>query len=218
MKLTKKCKTSGVTVTELNEGFTYVSSKNMTFTLDDDKQRTFGVLFETVDMYDATGDAEFKNYPFVVSASLMVNKLHPSFFEGEGKPDAIGLMLDCNGYMGGVCVDHVLTHEISCATEAESEPDASNFEKLANQFKVNEACVKTNKHDFGTIAAQYGRGTEFSYLQFKTEAAARKYVSLLTERVPALSMLIGFILDRPLNMVGDSGWKTFETQVKGRRS
>ena len=77
--------------------------------------------------------------------------------------------------------------------------------------------IVTKKSDFGTVAAQYGQGYEFKYLQFKTEDACEKYVNFLVEnRADCLmGMMIGFILDAPINMVGDSGWSVIEKQLKG---
>lgn len=218
MKLINKSKSQGLEIQEINENMCVVSSPAMTFSLDDEKLRQFGVVFETCNMYDATGESEFKQYPFVVSASIVAMKPHKSFDENDsGKTDSLSLIEQALGYMGGVCVDHVLTHAIKNSSESGSpdDMDESNFDLIAAQFSVKEASLITETHEFGTIAAQMGKGAEFSHLRFKDENAATKYIKLLTERVPALSMLIGFILDRPLNMVGDDGWKTMNQMVKG---
>lgn len=199
-----KSKKSNLTVTEISDTYTYVSSKNFTFQLGDEKSRTFGILFEITDMLDATGDGLFEQYPFVVSAQLMVNKPNKSFYEGDGKHSPSELMIDTVSYMGGVPIDHVLANDVN-----------GGLKDLVKNFTLDEACLITSKNDYGTIAAQKGRGVKHQYLQFKTEDAANKYIELLTDRAGILSTMIGFILDRPINMIGDSGWSVFEKQVKG---
>jgi hypothetical protein len=189
----------------------YQTDKAWTFTLDDDKQRQFGVLYEILDMREYDGEAD-ADYPYLVSAGLIVHKPHASFYEGQSefKPTLRDLRSDCNSYMGTVLIDHVLAN----ATKNGSEGDGEAFELLARQFAINEAHIKTIKNTFGTVATQSKPGTEHKYLKFKTVEAAVKYIQLLAQRAPILS-LIGFFLDRPINMVGETGWDQFKTMVYG---
>lgn len=90
------------------------------------------------------------------------------------------------------------------------------FEALSKQFTAEEASVFRIKSQWGTVAAQQGPGTEHKYLRFATEAAARKYVQLLSKRASAMGIMVGFILDRPINMMGETGWKQVQTMVFGR--
>ena len=206
----------------IRDNMIYATDKSFTLGLED-SQHQFGVLFDIVDMQEATGEPEFDQYPFIVSASIMVNNPHESFADDCGlsdgqKLDRLDLIAEVSAYMGGVPVDHVLTDEIQHAGSVEIGSQGG-FAWLANGFKVSEAMVKTQSYDFGTVAAQRGKGVKASYLQFKTEAAARKYVKMLVNhRLSALSMLIGFILDRPVNMIGDTGWETIRAQVNGKNA
>ncbi len=202
------------------ENYYYVTDKSFRFSLEDDRDRKFGILFEILDMYEATGEKEYKQYPFLVSASIMADKCHKSFGESDRdfKPTKLDLIYDTNSYMGGVPVDHVLTHAIRSHSEGFNDLEESNFKLVAKQFSALEAKVVTQKQDFGTIAAQKGREHEHSWLQFKTFEAAEKFMKYLIEnRVSAMSMLIGFTLDKPINMMGETGWSVMSHQVKGSR-
>jgi hypothetical protein len=203
---------------EISENLIYVTDKSFQFGLDDDKQRQFGILFEIVNMDDATGEPEFEQYPYIVSAGIIADKCHKSFNEPDNaKPSKESLIFDTNGYMGTIPVDHILTHAIKSGSEASTSSKQSNFDLVADQFKLNEATIITSKHDYGTIAAQQGKGTEHQYLQFKTEESAQKFIDyLIKHRISALSMMIGFILDRPINMMGNDGWSVLTDMVKGK--
>lgn len=202
--------------TKISENLTYVTSSSFTLSLDDDKQRQFGILFEMIDMYEATGEAEFKQYPYLVSAGIIADRCHKSFYEGEGKPTKERLIFDTNSYMGTIPVDHILTHAVKSSSEASNELNESNFSVVANQFKLGQATIVTQKQQFGTIAAQKGIEHEHQYLQFKTEQDAEQFIQyLIKNRVTAIGMLIGFTLDKPVNMAGKTGWSTMEKMVKG---
>lgn len=163
-----------------------------------------GVLFKITDMLDATGEEEFEEAPYLVSAEICVDKPHPSFVEyelAEGEaPEKMDLILECSNYMGGVPIDHIL--------------DETPLESI-KAFSEDEAITKTHKARYGTIAAQRGP-VEHTYLQFKTKDAALKYIGMLSKRVGPTMSLIGFILDRPINLVGETGWTTIMQQAKGK--
>lgn len=202
----------------ITDNMVYVTDKTWKFGLED-KFHQFGIIFEIVDMHEATGEKEFKDYPFVVAASIMADKVHPSFNESSDKPTKTSLLCDCIGYMGGVPIDHTLVNGVQGSEEAKGLPENDNsteFDLVANQFKVSEARIKTFKSDYGAIAAQQGKGTEHRYLQFKTEEACQKFIDyLLKYRVSAMGMMIGFVLDKPINMIDDNGWSVVEKQVNG---
>lgn len=199
-----------------SENLLYQTDPNWVFGLEDANHQ-FGIVYEITNMADATGEEEYEDYPFLVSAEIMAHKCHKSFdeqgFSGkecEGRADIESLRYDCKQYMGGVPIDHFLSLGVKNGND---EGDA--FEILAKNFTPFEAKIVTRKPTFGTWAAQNGPKTPIRYLQFKTEAAATKYVMLLAERAVCMSMMIGFLLDRPINMMGDSGWSVVEKQVRG---
>jgi len=213
MKFENKSKTkSDNEINDILDNYIYVTNKSWQFGLDDEVHRQFGILFEILDMDEATGEKEYEQYPFIVSASIIADKCHESFNEsGHDKPTKFDLIYDCNSYMGGIPIDHVLTNQVKSSDESKD-----SFGSVCDIFKLDEACICSIKNDFGTIAAQQGKGTEHKYLQFKTDDAARKYIDFIIQnRVSCLGIMIGFILDRPINMIGDSGWSVIEKQVKG---
>lgn len=114
--------------------------------------------------------------------------------------------------MGGVPITHDLTDSIKREDE---KGDA--FSALAKQFSVEEATVIRRTETAGTIAAQRGR-QEFKHLQFRDENTARKFIDYILEhRTQALGTMIGFILDRPINLIGTSGWSVLSEMIEGKK-
>lgn len=191
-----------LTKIRLDDSKLYVTSKSFQFELDDEKQRQFGVVFETTNMYEATGDKEFKDYSFLVQIGIIADKPHKSFDESGGNPCQISLLGDCLGYMGSISVDHVLVN----GTKSNAEKGENGFEAMASNFSVNEATVKTYKNM---------NEQDKPYLSFKTEEAAQKFIDLVILHRLSVLGLIGFILDQPVNRAGETGWKQIETMVRG---
>lgn len=170
-----------------------------------DKKIPLCLIMEVLDMDGATGEPEFKQYPFIVSIGIIAAKPHKSFYEGKGKPNKLGLISDCNGYMGSIPVDHKLLRT-----------DALN-KNLMGDLKAKSAKIVTHKQNFGTLAAQEGKGSEISYPQFKTAEDAYNFGRALIENYGnTLMTLVGFTLDQPINMMGEDGWKEIKTMVEGK--
>jgi len=199
----------------INESSQYVTDKS--FQLTTDKLRQFGIVFETTNMMEATGEPQYENYPFVVSAVIVLDKPSKKFAKEAGLGNSVsklGAIAQCVSYMGGVPVDHILQDEMKSSNESGI---GSNFDLIANQFNATEATVNVQTSQFGTVAAQRGKLSQFKSLHFATEKAAQKYIDyLILNRLFALSMLVGFILDRPINMVGHNGWSQIETMATGK--
>ena len=193
--------------TEIIDGYLFVTDPSFLYHDQNGDNQQFGYLFETVNMAEATGEPEFDSYPYVVSCSLMPAKVHHSFDEGDlAEPCDISRLFDAYQYAGGVPIDHTLSQDVN-----------GGFDELCQHFTLREACIKKTTPTAGTVAAQQGKGIEFEYLQFADEDAAEKYVNLLLkDRVTAFSSLIGFILDRPINLIGDSGWKVMNYLTTGK--
>ena len=191
-----------LTKLRLDDSKLYVTSKSFCFELDDEKQRQFGIVFETLDMYDATGEEKFKDYPYLVSIGIVADKPHKSFDESGGNPCQVSLLGDCLGYMGSISVDHVLVN----GTKSNAEKGENGFEAMASNFSVNEATVKTYKNM---------NEQDEPYLSFKTEEAAQKFIDLVILHRLSVLMLVGFILDQPVNRAGETGWKQIKTMVRG---
>lgn len=190
----------------ITDSLFYFTKENFNFGLEDEKERQFGIMFEISDVRDYGDEDEDESYPFAVSAAIVANEPHKSFYEGEGEPTKESLLWDTYSYMGGVPVDHILTDAVG-----------AGFKELAEKFKITEARIQKRKHTHGTVAAQRGAGVEHSHLMFADEDQAIRFIEILEkERVGVLGIMIGFILDAPINMAGQSGWTMIETMVKGR--
>jgi len=196
-----------LTQLKIDENKLYVTSESFTFELDDEKRRQFGVVFETTDMYEATGEEEFKDYPFLVQIGIIADKPHKSFNESDErseKPSKASLLSDCYGYMGSISVEHFLIN----GTKSLAEQGENGFDAMAQNFTVLEATGMTYK----TLSKK-----EVKYLAFKTEEAAQKFIDLIIlHRLSAL-IFAGHILDQPVNRMGDTGWKQIITMVKGNK-
>ncbi len=196
---------NNITQLRLDDNKLYVTSESFQFELDDEKRRQFGVVFETIDMYGATGEEEFKDYPFLVQIGIIADKPHKSFNESDErseKPSKLSLLQDCYGYMGAISVDHILVN----GTKSQAEQGESGFDAIAQNFTVLEATVKTYKSIYEK---------DEKYLSFKTEEAAQKFIDLVILHRLSVLGLIGFVLDMPVNRIGDTGWSQMETMVRG---
>lgn len=161
-----------------------------------------------IDMYEATGEEEHKNAPWSLEIDILPRNCHRSISVDMGcDEDSVGEfshLADVYSYCGGVPVIHKLL-----------ETDSIN-NKIMGELKAKDAVIKTIKPEFGTVAAQKGRNFAFSYPQFTNVDAAEKFAEkLIKEYGPTIMSLVGFTLDAPINMAGDSGWSTIETCVKG---
>lgn len=191
----------------------YATDPSWVFGLDDGKERQFGVLFEILDMYDATGEEEFETYPWVVEASIVADKPSAKYKQEryggwEGMKGRAALIEAAYQYGGGVPITHTIATEIS-------GPEGKGLRPLLKGISAEEYEIFETTPHFGTVAAQRGPGVRVELIRFAEEDAARKYVENMMGRLDALGMMIGFLLDRPINMVGDTGWSVMERWVYG---
>ena len=202
-----------------NDGETcylYATNPSWVFGLEDGEQRQFGLFIEILDMFEATGEEEFEDFPINVEISIVAHKPSPEFAEVNGwdglDPEDTLAMIECAySYCGGVPVSHILQDEISREGDKGLAGTLRGIDPRG--YKIVE-----KKAEFGTVAAQRGPNYVFSYPRFQDHdnmADARQHVANLLERASALGMMIGFILDRPINMAGHSGWSTMTTWVYG---
>jgi len=171
----------------------------------DEKEVELALHIEIIDMKEATGEKEYEQYPFLVSISVIAANPHESFNEDEAnKATQMSLIEDCMSYMGGVPIDHKFI-----------ETDRLN-QDITGNLKAKEAMLITIASNFGTYAAQNGKGSKLTYPQFKTKSAAEIWAKQLVKLYSgSLMTLIGFTLDMPINMMGDIGWGVIEKQSNG---
>jgi len=191
---------------EIIQGYYYATQENWVAGLDDDETIQLAVIAEVMDMYEATGDAEFEQYPFNLEVSIVVAYPGPAWLakaeeSGEGSGDPAGALFDSYHYGGGVPI----IHDLLSIEGGGADLDRWSARKMMWVRK---------KADYGTVAAQQGPGTIFEYPQFRDEKTALEFVNELLKRVPAVMMMIGFFLDRPINMKGDLGWSVIQGQAR----
>ena len=192
-------------IRDLNEGFVvFDNDGGWRCGLGDEDDVELALHVEITNMMDATGEPEFTEYPYLVSIGIITAVPHESFYEGTGDVDRLDLISDMVGYMGSIPIDHQLI-----AT------DALNH-NITESLPCKDAKLVSRVHDYGTVAAQQGRGTRIICPQFKTEQAARNYALQLIELYGDTVMtLVGFTLDRPINMIGETGWSQIEKMHNG---
>lgn len=194
-------------VIECYENEVFITNKNWKCQLDE-KDIQLGYYIQVTNMLDATGEKEFEQYPYLFSIGILPKNCHRSFSIDAGLEDSeakeYSYLGDVNNYMGSVPADHVLLNT-----------DSIN-KKLLDSLTIKDACLITTKPSHGTVAAQQGPGAEFTYPQFKDEDSCMSFAKQLVEAYGSTHMcLIGFLLDKPINMVGDTGWGIIETAVNG---
>lgn len=189
---------------QISDELTFYTNDDLNVQLDEN-DINLGLMVEVLDIVEATGEGD-ENYPYIVSIGLMTKKPHESFNETDGDITESSLLYDCNGYMGSIPVDHILTAAVN-----------GGMDELIKLFNVSEAKLVIEKRKWGTVAAQNGPDSEFKYLMFSSEESAQKFVDfIINNRAGMLTMMVGFILDRPINMIGNNGWGQIETMVNGK--
>lgn len=189
---------------EICEGRYFYTSAPWSCELDDYKRVPIGLHLEVINMYDS-GCVEEDAAPWYFSINICAVMPHESFDETEYKhAGPLTLVDDCMNYMGGVPVDDKLL-----------SLDALN-ERIIDDLKARDAVIHTRKQDYGTVAAREGKNYTFTYPSFTNEEACLAFAdAIIREYGGVLMTLVGFTLDRPINMVGDTGWSVIEKQVNG---
>lgn len=191
-------------VLELFDNLVYVTNDSFIVGIDDKKHK-FGVLFEIMNTRNFDDNPDNK-YPFVVSVGIIADDPDQYFLDDcyEGlEVTKLNKIEACNTYIGSIPIDHILTDSIN-----------GGMEELKTLFKIDEATLKSREVTRGTVAAQRGN-IKFSWLQFKDEKTCEKFIEFIKDtRLNVLSTMIGFILDQPINTIGDTGWSNFTKMIK----
>lgn len=172
---------------------------------DDEGHEQLAVLFEIVPETDDDGEPTERS---IMEASLVLR--------GKDTMET----LERHGYAGGVPITHVLMYEVKAVGNGVGSwqataaiDDQSHLQRLFEKAGV-EAKIRIIRNNFGTVAAQRGRGARMAFPAFKSDDDAEKFCRSLAPNVGTIMGLIGFLLDRPVNMMGSSGWKTLEAHKK----
>jgi hypothetical protein len=190
-----------------DEAVYYATDKNWIAGLDDDADTQLALIFEALNLEEATGEDQH-GYPWVLTASIVPAYPGQKWMDkasasgaGDGIDDPVTALESSYQYGGGIPVTHDLL---------EIKGGGSDL----NKFDRKQVQWRKSKETFGTVAAQRGPGTVFEYPMFAESDDAIAFAKELLKRAPALFGLIGFFLDRPINMAGETGWDTLRSQTE----
>lgn len=189
-------------INEIMEGHLIVDSPEWTY-----NDIPVSIHIEILNMDDATGEPEYKDYPFLVSFEIVAANPHESYDETDSdfKPDRISLLYDAISYMGGVPIDHDFY-----------SLDAENKDLMGN-LKAKEALLRTHGAKFGTVAAQRGEHYKFTYPQFKDYEAAEKFAkAMIKNYAEELLSDAEELIERPINMMGECGSRIIVSMAEGK--
>jgi hypothetical protein len=148
-------------------------------------------MVEVIDMRDIDHEYDDRMYPFLVGPEIMVvpEDMHRDFKKRcLNSPGDKFDIIDAKMYSGGVNAESFLF-------ECSREPPATTRSSF---------CMMKN-----------GRGEK--YPMFETAEDARMYImDVLFENFDMLFLMIGFVLDKRVNLIGETGWDTIALQAKNR--
>lgn len=160
---------------------------------DKDKEIPLTLVTRSIDMDEATGEDEYKDYPVIVEFGILNKNCHKSIslYTERDYSGKYSNVQDVMSYCGFVSITtNILSTDIL----------NKNFQ---NELKIKDACMKSYKCRFSGETKQYPA--------FKTHEAANEFAEkLVYEYGNTLMALVGFALDRPVNLVGETGWRTIE--------
>ena len=193
----KKSAVPGMKIEDLGEysegeSMLWMENKSWICQLEDERNIHLGLMVETINWPEAVGDeAPDKEYPVGLYGEIYVvpkemsKKFKSSVASSSGITPDEVSVTDVKGYSGGVPVTTVLE-----GIEGAKKPDI----------------------DSKVIKWKDGRVERY----FKNEEDAKKWArEVYAHNASGLFLLIGFTLDRPVNMIGNTGWDIIRHQKKG---
>lgn len=151
----------------------------------DESEVPMTLVVEVTNMYDATGDDDYKDYPIVFTIGMINKNIHESIdCDSEDRT-----LEDIISYYGmNMYLDDVIYNM-----------DTAN-KKIRDGLTINKASISSYENRFN--------GDQQEFLKFKNEDDAFKFAEkLVKEYGDVIMCLIGFYLDRPVNLVGNTGWE-----------
>jgi hypothetical protein len=175
---------------EILEGHHYATQKSWIAGFGpDDREVQLALYLEIIDMYDATGDKKFEKWPIALDTSIVVAYPGPKWLKQAQAEthDEEGDLYDSYSYGGGVPVTHTL------------------MGITGGDFDLSK---------FGSKDVKWAAEKPYKRAYFKKFDVALRFANELLKNAPAVFGMIGFILDRPVNMAGDDGWSVISKQAK----
>lgn len=207
-------------ITTLFEGdenwIAYVENPSWRFGLDDAVDRQFGLVVEAIDLAASGALEDESEFPIIVEISIVAHDPSKHYrekkfggWEGIKAGDRRALIEAAYNYGGGVPVTHIL-HDVQAPGKRKGLTGA--LEGVDPQsYKVFDRVAA-----FGTVAAQRGK-TNYAFPRFRVREwdDLEIYVGNMIDRAAVLGIMIGFILDKPINLAGHDGWSVMRRWVNG---
>tara|TARA_R110002012_G_scaffold286308_3_gene477823 strand:+ start:154 stop:804 length:651 start_codon:yes stop_codon:yes gene_type:complete len=168
-----------------------------------------------INMYEATGEDEYKDFPFAMGVSFLpenasveiINDMtgEDTFksqdeFNELSKDDKSSYYYDVDSYCGMCQIEAYLNEEL-------------DMEEIYEKLSVREAVVSKYAVNFGGLACEFGRGYEVDVVKFASIEAVEKYVKLLLNESLEIidESFLENCLNRSCNLIGETWYKTFDT-------
>jgi hypothetical protein len=155
----------------------------------------------------------YETHPWCVDLLLIAAK--PAKVTAEYDLSALGdveVLQHVVEYWGGVPIAHIAIHDVRSSAAADGSAeyhqwlDSEGIDTMVHNIPVSH----------GVVFVQ-GR-THERFVMFRTaEDARRAAMWLVKNRCPAICGMPAFFLDRPINMVGETGWDVLRRQCKPLR-
>ena len=174
-------------IAELDE-YTYLikpkDREQFTCILDDDTKVKLGIIAEQINWREY--EAKYDKYEYYIGLQFFIIPLEPIH------PEVLKEALKCVGF--------------------DPEDDLSEEAKIYAVYRYagGVPCTVTI---INTIEQNFGELDREGF-EFKSWEDADKVVELAAKIAPAMSALIGFILDQPVNRIGNTGWEIIEHIVE----
>ena len=207
-----------ISIRETDEDWiAYATDPHWVFALEDGKNRQFGLVVEAIDLAAAGVEGEDDTeFPICVEISIVAHDPSDLYrqeryggWPGIKAGDRLALIEAAYSYGVGVPVTHIL-HDVKHGDKPKGLVGALDGVD-PETYKIFDRVAR-----YGTVAAQRGE-TTLSFPRFRIRAwdDLRVYVDNMIGRAQVLGIMIGFILDRPINLAGEDGWSVMRRWVNG---
>jgi len=180
-------------IIELDDNTIYIDDESFKCQIEEDKDIYLGLICEAIDLRELDSRFDDDPYPVVVETQIVVapRSLDSNYLERANEGENLELNNDgikvyvSYRYSGGVPVNmESIKGSVTCDVDSE---------------------VRTQKHRL------YG---EIKVRHFRTVADALKYAkTVYKHNAQAVFGLVGFYLDRTLNLIGTTGWDIINLQA-----
>lgn len=165
---------------------------------EDETEVPMTLVVEVINMYDATGEGEFKDFPVLFSIGILNKNINENLKNNLDIEDGSKIYPD----------DVIGHYGLNCYLEQMFLDTDKINKNLMSELKIDQACL----YDYDCRFT----GETKQFLKFKTEELAFNFAEkLILEYGDTFMTLIGFHLDKPINLMGETAWKQTEDLERG---